>query len=115
MQPVPQPPLGDVVAGGQVVVDPPQYGGRGAPPEMQSVRVDSPADCPQNCGTSQAHCAAQSDDWIVHAFAVASHVHVHDPEQGAGVVVVDVVDPVQQVRRCSPASACSGVGSGIGG
>jgi hypothetical protein len=60
VQPSPQPGFGDVVVGGQVVVDPPQYGGCGAPPEMQSVRVLSPELSPQNPGASHAQVLAQS-------------------------------------------------------
>jgi hypothetical protein len=82
---------------------------------MQSVRVVSPADCPQKLGTSQAHWEWQSVDCTVHVFEDMFHVQTQDPEHGAGVVVVEVVDPAQQVRRCSLASACSGVGSGVGG
>jgi len=82
---------------------------------MQSVRVVSPASSPQNPGASQAHALPQSLDWTLHVLEPAFQTHMHDPEQGAGVVVVDVVAVSQQVRRSTPASASSGVGSDDGG
>jgi hypothetical protein len=105
VQPVPQPPLGEVVAGGQVVVVPPQYGGCGAPPEMQSVRVVSPLASPQKPGASHAHELSQFEVCTVQVFELTFHNHVHEPAHGAGVVVVDVVEAAQHVRRCSLAVA----------
>ena len=98
-----------------MVVEPPQLGCGGAPPEMQSVRVVSPSNSPQNPGASQAQDSWQSLVCTDHVFDVEFQIQLQDPEQGAGVVVVDVVDETQQIRRCSPSSAWSAVGVVAGG